>query len=798
MNELCLTNNEGWSFTYTDTEEKPILVKDKFGIEYEQKSFIYLNDLKPSEKKSLKTSKEIDRTRLMNQFLRERFIRLSNDMASRDQQKTFQIQCYKYDHTLHIIFGKYGLDGGGKRKLLTFAAGTTKIAVGILAGTVATLGTGGIAAPIMTCGGTGLLFSGMGDIAYAFKTPEDEITTKGYAIQSTIGFTAGIAGGGTALVANAVAVSQGLNVVATAALSSAASSTVSTAASTATEAAIKQDPTILERLTTEKLVTNAAAGLITGGVSTLSNGLIERGGRLLFNPSSHVSVNLVIKTVVGAVAGATSSSAVKITQNLINQQTFLQVKYANKPQAHLIERDKLYVYVEDPIIYFLSIDDEKNEHRITRIKSQEDLQVGHDQDTSIEELLAILRSNGTKEFSDKQKDFILTIAAKNHHVLSVWNGVRDAVAIGASTGAVTGFVKGVTDQWQKSSSASKNNLNEKKRKFKSKRAQNEEKASDKKRARSDDEIDESEDPRIQKKQAIKDEKEEKTCVSSSEQIEAAQQARDKADQKYQNLMALSGYTDVDIENVANNIYNRAKDKHPFNQIEAIKYIEEKASEEYGIPMGTLTHSLIVAYKSKNHKDTNVPNPIIAALIERRNTGSALSLAEKNLYHAKQVLQNLKEHKCELNENEVFSPQTLLSMPSSVNILEMVTDSENEARKQGFENNIYVQMRYLAGRIAGIDHGDLYEQIYKVYFDASFKWEKHHGEDKPTEYGFLTYVTDWLINKESTVPVEVKQTRWYQDLLKSLGEKGVRFQTNGSNLHVLIGHGTHQKSKEGIV
>ena len=121
---------------------------------------------------------------------------LGSEQAVGGKSKTYQVQCYQYNSAPFIVFGKYGLQGGGANQFLAFAAGVAKVTAGVLiaAGTIA---TGGAAAPLVAaCGGAGLLSSGIGDMAYALKTKEEEIAAAGYATQSTIGFVAGAAGGG--------------------------------------------------------------------------------------------------------------------------------------------------------------------------------------------------------------------------------------------------------------------------------------------------------------------------------------------------------------------------------------------------------------------------------------------------------------------------------------------------------------------------------------------------------------------------------------------------------------------------
>jgi len=942
MNKLCLTNNEGWSFVYNG--ERSVEVKDKFGIDYGEAPYIYLNDLTPDEMEGLERFDGIERERLITQLLQNRFTTLGSETATGFKKSTFHVQCYDYNSKPFVVFEKYGLQGGGRNQFFAFATGVAKVVFSVLIG-VGTVASGGTTAPLLACGGAGLLSSGIGDMFYALKTPEKEITAKGYAAQTAIGFAAGAAGGVAGLGVNAVA-SQSLNTMVTTTLSGAASTAASTTAGTVTEAVIKNDARVLKRLTLKKLVASAAVGVFTGGVSSLSKGTVEAGSNLLFNSSSA----LATKTMVGAAAGAASSSAVKITENLINKYAFLKVIYETKPDDYLIEPGKLYIYVQRNEILFQSIN-ANGQMIMTRITEQKQFLIGHEHENRFEILLAILKSKGNRNLSTKQKQFILESASKHKHVpVNLLNGVVDAVAVGASSGAAMGFTKAVADRWQTAAPIPRKDLEERKRQphlikrakserkevlttskterekveggsvfkrrtvaqvkqtmpdlketketvqskvthlnerilvkrvrvetkvdrqgeavvqkrkleegiflkrrtvtqvkqtaLKPKEADNskathsflgkrvkvvtkgegqgdpavqkrkfqegnflkrkniqqvnqtpkeEDSAKDdlnlkskdkyflRKRATVDQKSD-KQDSKTQKEQT-ENKKNDEVCVltpASSEQIKEAQQSINQANQKYTNLLTLSQYSAVDIENKANEIFNGAKNMRYYESSKAIPYIEKKLSEEFGIPMGTLTDSLKVAYKNK--PDKYVPGPIISALTEKKNDGSAISFAKQNLDQAVQALQNLKDPKCSTNV-PVGIPQTPLQIPPSFNILELVTDSENVARNSGYADNINVQMRYLTTRIVGADSGNLFDQVYTVFLNASFKWEVYRGEDKPTQYGLLTSVTDSLLNGKSTVPVEVKSLSWYQSCLSFVGQNGVGFQTDGANLQL---------------
>ena len=244
----------------------------------------------------------------------------------------------------------------------------------------------------------------------------------------------------------------------------------------------------------------------------------------------------------------------------------------------------------------------------------------------------------------------------------------------------------------------------------------------------------------EKNQATEKTKNDEACAvtqASPAQIASAQQNVNNASQKVTNLVALSGYSAVDIENKATEIYNDAKNMGYYGAAQAIPYIEQQLSERYGIPMGTLTDSLKVSFSNK--PDKYVPGPIQSALTQLKNNGSAIPLAKQDLDQATQNLQNLKEPKCVPNATPAL-PQPQPQTPPTFNILEMVTDSENLARISGNEGNVNVQMRILTTRIVGTDHGALYDQVYTVFLNSSFQWEGYNGKDKPTQYGFLTGVT----------------------------------------------------------
>ena len=99
-------------------------------------------------------------------------------------------------------------------------------------------------------------------------------------------------------------------------------------------------------------------------------------------------------------------------------------------------------------IWFESLN-EKGSKTITRIREQNEFRVGHELETGYDKILAVLKSKGQREFSSKQNEFILASAAKYHHVpAGLMSGVADAAAVGASSGAVIGFTKCVSERRQ--------------------------------------------------------------------------------------------------------------------------------------------------------------------------------------------------------------------------------------------------------------------------------------------------------------------------------------------------------------
>lgn len=912
MNPIFIQNNLGLSFIYQG--DRSIHVKDKFGIDLGEAPYIYLNDLTHQEMESINASEGEDRERLVTQFLHDRFATLGK------KNRTFEVQCYIHENRPFIVFEPYGLQGGGFKKFAALAAGVGKVASGILltAGSVAaTVATAGAAAPSLTAAltGAGLLSSGIGDMAYALRTSEENMSLKDYATQSAIGFAAGAAGGAAGVGVNAVA-GPSLHILATTALSGAASTAASTTASTVTEAAIKGDKKVLKRLTAKRLVTSAAVGVLTGGVSSIAKSGVESGSQFLLNSSTTAATDLAAKAAVGAAAGAASSSAVKITENYISQHTFLQVTYGSKPDDQLLEPGKLYVYILNSKIHFQSID-AKGQGRITVIKAQENFLLPFEKETQIEKIISILESNGRREFNAKQKKFILESAAKHHHVpLKLLSGVADAAAVGASSGAVIGLTKAATDRMkasapqikkeetkpskphrplvkrvrlesqttsQKESKTTEGNLIRRRTTYEVKKPENqdtqkpqsatvttekrsllsgkrvrveqkrdlpkissvaeekigEDRSSLKRRVSqvqpSEHDIKKSKgdvaqaaskteeknpvsllgkrtktetqtasgessiqtkkigprasallgkkfrhtkdgsseskklNPGTKAKQVLESEKKEAACVliqGTPEQIDAAQKSVDKANQQHSNLMILSTYSPVDAENKATEIYNDSK-----NSGLGIKYIEQTLSDRYGIPMGTLTDSLKAAYES--NPDEYVPTPIMNALLAKKNDGNAIPNAKLQVDNATNALNYLKEPRCTTSV-----PQTQPQVVPTFNILQLVNDAANEVGK-----NVNVQMRYLTTRLVGTDHGDLFDKVYTVYLDASFKWEAYQGKDKPTQYGFLTSVTDLIVNGTTTVPVEIKKQQWWQSALGFLGTSGVGFQLNGSGLQM---------------
>lgn len=849
MNGLTLTNNNGWSFYYDGN--RSIRAEDKFGIDHGEAPLIHLNDLTLEEMEQFEASSGPEREELVTEFLRSRFMTLGNDVVTGKKSRTFQIQCTIYDHRPYIVFEKYGLQGGGWEKLMIIATGTAKIVTGLLGGASA-VATGGATLPL-TCGSAGLVSSGVGDIAYAITTPEENITMRNYVTQSTVTFIAGAAGGGAGMGVN-TAVSQTLNPLMTNTLSGIATSTASFTASTVSEATIKQDVKVLERLTPKKIATHAAVGMLTGGISSISKGAVEGGTGLILGSPSTVAADLTTKTLVGSMSGAVSSSAVKITENIINLCTYLQVTYETAPKVHLMEPCKLYVYAANDALCFQSIN-EQGQMILTQMRKHDEVPAGAIWvKIWFDDFMEVLKSKGTKQFTSIQEDrIVLGARAYNHLPRELLNGVKQAATVGASTGAVIGLTKGISDRLQameleyklKKDSGEKKpcekkpppikkigkNKSEGSLKQKASVKQSKDKLEEttrtkagsilgkrvreritkgpqdlNKRVKTIEKLDQEKPfegrnlrgrivPRLtnakskdnrnnfsmrggsstKKQEALENNHMEEVCTviqSNPEEIAAAQASVNKANQKHNNLVTLSQYSSIDIENKANEIYNDAKNLGYYSTSQAVPYIEKRLAEDYGIPMGTLTDSLKVAYGGRN-VDKHVPNPIQSALSAQKNNGHALTMAEQDISNKTQRLDNLTNPQCVI-PNNTNVPQTQ-PVQNSFNLLEMITDSENVARDVACKDKLNVQMRYITTRIVGTDHGDQYDQTYTQILNASFKWQASTDTNKPTQYGFLTAVADMLINGSSTVPVETDH--------RHSGQYGISFQTNGSNFQV---------------
>lgn len=261
------------------------------------------------------------------------------------------------------------------------------------------------------------------------------------------------------------------------------------------------------------------------------------------------------------------------------------------------------------------------------------------------------------------------------------------------------------------------------------------------------------------------------------EIATAEKRVESANQKVVYLGALSGYSSIDIENVATQVYNDARNAQRTGAL-PVATIEKQLSEKYGIPMGTLTDSLTNAFASRN-PDSHVTKRIQEALTAQQTNGNARTIAQQDLDTAKTTLQQIKEPSCEA----VAPSQPTVSVPRPTNILELVNDSENIARQSGLEGNVFVQMRSLATALTGSDHGEQYENAYSSFYQGYAEWQRYRGEDKPTQYGFLTAMTDVLVNGASTVPVESQSRPWYQSALQFAGSNGIGFQINGNNLQL---------------
>ena len=465
---VYLKNNQGFTFAYQG--DLSIRVQDQGGQDLGEVPWIYLNDLEIDERQKFQQSNEAERHQLVRQLIEKRFLLNSLSISEGAQNRTYQVQCYNYDHKPFIVFEKYGLQGGGFKALFTGAISASQIAGGILIGVGfvgATALTGGTA-PIIAAA---LVASGASGLAYSYITPEKNINAKDFAKRSAIGAATGGAGGAATLAVTAgIAIATGATatLAATTATSTAvavnnavqisapfiaplatgaAAAASGTAAGAIAEAVIEDDGTIIQRrITRGGLVRSAAVGAITGGVSTLTQGVVTGNlSNALNSARGNPIANLGMQTTVSAAAGAASGSAVRITENVLSKFQFLQICYRAVPDAREMVPGKLYVFVHNQAMHFISIT-AQGQKITTTISRQDQFGLPFDSETRLEELMRILNSDGRSQFNDRQKQFILESAERaNHRSLGIFEGVGQAATLGASTGALTGFTKAAVE-----------------------------------------------------------------------------------------------------------------------------------------------------------------------------------------------------------------------------------------------------------------------------------------------------------------------------------------------------------------
>lgn len=796
---LTLVNNEGHVFDlFLDHGSPTIRVKDKFGTNLGTAAFIYLNDTTSAEMSQIETLEACDREALINFFLQKRFEKLSNEAS-----KTYKVQCSFHAGKPFVIFNdKYGVQGGVSKKALSFAAGITKFATGILIGTTAASATVATLPVVLACTSAGLLATGVGSMYYAIQTPEDKITPQNFLAQSTINFVGGAAGGGAHLAIGGL-VSSTFG----AALSAAASSATSTTTATLAEATITNNSKVLKRLTPKKLALSAFTGILTSGVSSLARGTVEGAGQLLESPTNK-ALGITTKTAIGSLGGAASSSAVKLTDNLIKRFNFLKVCYEAIPIPQDMEQGNLYLYLENDTICFLSI----NAHSkliLTKINKQEDFLISHLQSsgTQFKKIKKILKSKGKKTLGAKQRQFIVESAAMYQHIPdSLMNGICEAAVVGASTGAVTALTSAVTEQWKKQTSSEKSQK-QKTENNSAKRKRDETKQQRvlkrKIESRSSILLSKGKKPAIKTLEDLKNEvrkrkileqlksqppekkaklseestqdKDQDTCVLKQvppQEILDAEKNESTASQRLINYLTLFNYTPEELWALAVSLHDNTKNAHQYGS-NAIFQIEKEISERFGIPMGTLTSTLQEAFKS--NPDEHVPKRIFGAFAEELKNGTNLKNIQQELDQAKVHLESLKEPSCVIPEYSEPQPHR-----PTIDYSQLAIDIQNAATNSGNPGNLNVEMRILSTVFAGADNGNLFNQIYSACYEASVNWNNYSGKDKPTQYGFLVSLIDVITNGKPTVPVEVEHQRWYEKPLEFLGGLGIGFQTDGSN------------------
>lgn len=575
-----------------------------------------------------------------------------------------------------------------------------------------TLGAGLVASaptlPVMLLSAA-MFGAGARCLHYAWQTPEEEMTVSGHAKQAVIGFAGGLASVTAAIISLVACRMFGFfksekSSIGRDLASGALVNLARSVASTLIEYAIEKDPRLLKRLKPMPLAIDAVAGSLIGLIGDIFGEYVQVKGEQLAGSDT----SLLIGTAIRAASGIASGLCVKTLENIIRKMNFLQI-CSSAPDFSQIEENKLYVFADGSSIKFCSVINRKLVETV--INNQDDFKFESDKGVTFDQVLSQLKQENPS-LNWEQTTFIVNSAYVNGYIPpSLTDGFGEASVIGATTGAAMFLGRKASESWKLHHSK-------------------------------EEDVD--------------------------GQNEASNSHINNLKLKKSNLEALAGYSDIDIENKATEIYNIAKDSGDGG----VYSIQHTLLDLYGIPIGLHASVLEEAYKSKNNRDIHVPKRIADILRDQRDSGAQLWSINRQL---SQALDSL---------SEATQPRSSITAPP--HILELVTDSENYARECGFEGNMLVQIYYIAKYLAGgTDQGPLFEKIYYVFIEARSEWLLDSKKrDAPTPYGFLTYVTDMIVNGKSTVPVEHRHNRWYNKLLKFCGGKvGVGFQTDGTNLQV---------------
>lgn len=329
MIPMILKNYQNYDFVFTKDNEGgySIQVKDLFDRDLGRPNKIIFTGLGQVKVEQLNNASPILRKQLIRDQL-EHIFKILIEQSTATGGRAFNIEFKKDRKITAVIIAPYGLPGGGWNNLLGVL---TSVAVTV-GGTALIAATGGLAAGpvtalLSTAGTAGFFGAGVSGVAYSVTTADDKMDSNEFMIRTSVGFVAGSASGGMST-ALAPASNVGTTILGNMARS-AATNVSSTVVSTFTEAVVRDDERVLNRLSPAGLALQAAGGalgeqagsFVSAHTSPTIENMVETAMRS--QPVQAVvklsdnTVRKVSYSVSDGTGGASGSVAGRVTANVV-------------------------------------------------------------------------------------------------------------------------------------------------------------------------------------------------------------------------------------------------------------------------------------------------------------------------------------------------------------------------------------------------------------------------------------------------------------------------------------------------